>query len=203
MSHSFSEQDIERILPNLARLIESALAHTREDATLAPEFRCPYDGSSRTFKISAAIASRPRARAVCGDKIITLDVGNPAVDALVSGPEPQRMDIQFFGGLGVVLLGGLSALLFHLGCAGLLVMGLGLLGAGRALFLDHDFEARHQTWEKRSAEAETHWWCEACHETFLPERRIPLDQDISQASANLSRCQHEDAGNIEPLRPPR
>lgn len=199
-----SGQHLEWILSALKPLIEGVLASIKDDPTLLPEFRCPKDGSSRTFKVSAVLAARPRGTASSEGKTIAYWGGSQAVDALDPGPEPRNKNAFFIFGLIVVLV-GIAMTLFGQGpsgCGGTAIMLVGAVAIVSSWYSDRDLEARHAKWERKMVEAKTHWWCEACHCVFLPEPKPEADPEgVSQAMAQAEEMP-EAAEKVMPLRRP-
>lgn len=208
LSDQASNQDSERTLSLLAPFIERLISLIKEDPTLQPEFRCPDDGSSRTYKISAALAARPRGVASGSGNTISFSGGSKAIDDLDPGPEPHgKKPLLFFGG-GILILGALLTVVSFFasngagpqGCLGVAVMMAGGVAASSAWLKDQDLEARHKEWERRTNEAKNYWWCEACHRTFLPEQKPEGEIGEAQQQSGDIEPSLESPGNVEQLR---
>jgi len=208
MSDQPSNQDRERALSGLTPLLERLMSLIKEDPTLQPEFRCPDDGSSRTSKISAALAARPRGTASSDGKTVSYLGGSQAIDNLDPGPEPHERKPLFYFGCGILILGALLAIVSFFasdgtgapGFIGVALMMAGALAAFSAWQMDQDLEARHKNGEQKTNDGKTHWWCEACHRTFLPEPKPGGGNDGAHQQPSPIEPALESAGNVEQLR---
>ncbi len=169
---------IQQILEALLDLFNKLGMSTKGDPTLAEEFRCPNDGSSRTWKLSEQLASRPRGHFFIDGKRTSFVGGNPRLDELDPGSEPQSQHQFFVLGAVLVLAGALVAVFApsSSGCFGWMMILLGVVAMLFSWYADHDLETRHATWTDKKHVAETHWRCEACGYVFLPEERKNLHQ---------------------------
>lgn len=206
---------IQQILEGLLDLFNKLGMSIKGDPTLAEEFRCPNDGSSRTWKISEQLASRPRGHFLIDGKRTSFVGGNPRLDELDPGSEPQSQH-QFFVLGAVLVLAGTVVVVFAPSPSGCYAWMMILLGAVAMLFTwyaDHDLETRHATWAEKKLVAETHWRCEACGCVFLPEERKDLHQatptDVASAvgtdevmPAEIETHIAEASENVAPLRRP-
>ena len=202
MSGRSSDQDLERLFAVIKPMFEALLANLKEDPTLAPEFRCPKDSSSRTYKISALLAARPRGTASSGGTTISYSGSSPAVDSLDPGPEPREQGLLFKAGIFVAIAGIAFGVLGPApsGCVGTLVFIVGCVTGGRAWYMDSTFMERHAAWKKKYEVAQTHWWCEACHEVFQPESKTDAESSLSPSDDESKERSDDDTLNVEPLR---
>lgn len=202
MSNRALVQDLERLMAAIRPMIEGVITGLKEDPTLAPEFRCPKDGSSRTFKISALLAARPRGTASSGGTTISFSGGSSAVDSLDPGPEPQRQGVFLKIGTVVAFAGAAFGIFgpAPLGCGGAVLFALGCVAAVGAWYADGTFEERHDRWKKKREIAQTHWWCEACHEVFLPESRPDSTLNPAVPYDEAEELLGDDTFNVERLR---
>lgn len=208
MSDQSSNQDRERALSGLTPLLERLMSLIKEDPTLQPEFRCPDDGSSRTYKISAALAARPRGTVSSDGRTVSYLGGSQAIDNLDPGPEPHERKPLLYFGCGILILGALLAIVSFFasdgtgapGFIGVALMMAGALAAFSAWQMDQDLDVRHKRWEQKRNEAKTHWWCEACHRTFLPEPKQEEGNTGPHQQSDPIEPALESVGNVEPLR---
>jgi hypothetical protein len=186
----------------LKPLLDGVLPGMKDDPTLAPEYRCPNDGSSRTYKISALLALRPRGTVSGGGRTISYRGGSQAIDLLDPGSEPRSHRPFLYLGWILIGVGTLSTLLpvKLFGCLAPALIALGVGVAVVAWIADWGLGSRHAVWKGKADKAQTHWWCEACHGIFLPESNSrtniedpgQLDDPIKSRSLAPSK--------IEPLR---
>lgn len=171
------ERLLEAIIPAvMAKLMLNGFAQ-EDDRTLAPEFCCPHDGSSRTAKIRALLDSRPRGTFQWDGKTITFIGGDERLSRLDPGPKPIDLTFVYYLGLGTVLMGSLI-----LGLAstlkspiGWVIVGLGFWMVVLSWFRDRDLETRLTAWRNKTAKADTHWLCIPCGAEFLPEEQVKGD----------------------------
>jgi hypothetical protein len=206
---------IQQILEGLLDLFNKLGMSTKGDPTLAEEFRCPNDGSSRTWKLSEQLASRPRGHFFIDGKRTSFVGGNPRLDELDPGSEPQSQHQFFVLGAVLTLAGALIAILAPSasGCYGWTMILLGAIAMLFTWYADHDLVTRHATWTEKKHVADTHWRCEACGCVFLPEERKDLHQatPIENVSAvetevvvpaKIETHIAEASENVAPLRRP-
>jgi hypothetical protein len=170
-----SSESLERQIEGIVSIVLTQMTRRGfapdDDPTLAPEFRCPHDGSSRTAKIRALLDSRPRGTFRWDGKTITFIGGDERLSRLDPGPKPSDLTVVYYLGLGTALVGSLI-----LGLAstlkspvGWVIIGLGFWISVVSRFRDRDLESRLADWRKKTAKADTHWLCDPCGEDFLPE----------------------------------
>lgn len=206
---------IQQILEALLDLFNKLGMSTKGDPTLAEEFRCPNDGSSRTWKLSEQLASRPHGHLFINGKRTSFVGGNPRMDELDPGPKPQSQHLFFVLGVVMALTGAVVAVLAPSpsGCYGWMMIFLGMVAMLFSWYADRDLETRLSTWAEKKEVAETYWRCEACGCVFLPEERKDLHQtspvDVVQVdetdevmAANIETHVTEASENIAPLRRP-
>lgn len=206
---------IQQILEGLLDLFNKLGMSSKGDPTLAEEFRCPNDGSSRTWKLSEQLASRPRGHFLIDGKRTSFVGGNPRLDELDPGSEPQSQHQFFVLGAVLALAGAVVAVLAPSpsGCYGWMMILLGVVAMLFSWYADRDLETRHSTWAVKKQVADTHWRCEACGCVFLPEERKDLHQatptDVvstaetdGEMPAEIETHTTEASENIAPLRRP-
>jgi hypothetical protein len=98
-------QIVKQILDSLIVLFQQLGGSTKGDPTLADEFRCPDDRSSRTWKISEQLASRPRGHFSIDGKRASFIGGNTRLDELDPGREPRSSNHIFYFGIVVIAIG--------------------------------------------------------------------------------------------------
>lgn len=204
LSDRFTHRELEQFASMLKPLLDGLLPGMKDDPTLAPEFRCPNDGSSRTCKISALLALRPQGTVSGGGRTILYRGGSQAIDILDPGSEPRSHRPFLYLGWILVGVGVLSTLLPMklLGCLGLAPIALGVGVVTVAWVADWDLESRHAVWKEKVGEAQTHWWCEACHGTFLPESKLGIDLEEAAQGDDQTGSNSEASNKIEPLKRP-
>jgi len=206
---------IQQILEGLLDLFSKLGMSTKGDPTLAEEFRCPNDGSSRTWKLSEQLASRPRGHFYIDGKRTSFVGGNSRLDELDPGSEPHSQHQFFVLGAVLALAGAVVAVLAPSpsGCYGWMMILLGAVAMLFTWYADHDLETRHASWAVKKQVADTHWRCEACGCVFLPEERKDLHQatptDVvstaetdGEMPAEIETHTTEASENIAPLRRP-
>lgn len=175
--HPISSDSIERLLEVILPIVMTKTmgkgVAPADDPTLAPEYRCPHDGSSRTAKIRALLDSRPRGTFQWDGKTITFNGGDERLSRLDPGPMPSDLTAVYYLGLGTALVGSLI-----LGLAstlkspmGWVFIGLGFWITVVSWFRDRNLESRLAAWREKTAKADTHWLCHPCGEEFLPETK--------------------------------
>lgn len=167
------ERLIERIVSTVITLMARRGFAQAEDPTLAPEYRCPKDGSSRTAKIRALLDSRPKGTFHLDGKTISFTGGDERLNRFDPGPKPGDLTNAYYLGLGIALVGclvlGFASTLMS--PVGFTIIALGLWMAVLSWFRDRDLESRLDVWRKKAAFADTHWLCDPCGHEFLPEEK--------------------------------
>lgn len=177
------ERQLEVIIPAvMAKLMLNGFAQ-EDDRTLAPEFCCPHDGSSRTAKIRALLDSRPRGTFQWDGKTVTFIGGDERLSRLDPGPEPRDLSFIYYIGLGTALVGSLILGFANtlMSPAGWAIIGLGSWIVVLSWFRDRDLETRLDTWRKKTAIADTRWLCIPCGTDFLPEGKV-IGEEIQTPS---------------------
>ncbi len=215
MSNPIDPEIIDKLVSSLLAAFDRLSAHTTGDPTLAPEFRCPIDNSSRTAKISELLASRPRGSVLMNGKSASFVGGSAGLDELDPGPMPRNRTAFFVFGLCVLLAGCLIALFgaSPMRSTGGLLILMGGVTAGAAWHSDLDLPIRYSAWKNKEATADTHWRCEACGKVFLPEAKpdgilegtetpeVPrIESPLEDGVPEVREEARSEPGNVEPLR---
>lgn len=190
MSHQPIDSDLlSQLVSSVLLLLKKEGFTSSDDPTLKPEFCCPFDGSSRTAKISELLASRPRGTIRLEGKTISFVGGDERLDRLDPGPEPGDLDIAYYFGVSLVVLGGLISVIASSprDRFGWICCFLGVWTMFFSWYRDRDLDARHATWREKRDQANTHWLCDPCGEIFRPEDKLvaPEADLLDEVSGNV------------------